>query len=138
MKSPSVETQFWDTSAVISLLAQERHTPQSLKAISEGKRFIAWSWMQIESYSAVVGRGIGAENTKRLKNLWNRFEFLTLDVPDYPTLEKLLQKHKLRSADIGHLFCLKQAKKLYPEITFVCFDDELTKAAELEGIRVFS
>ncbi len=132
------EFQFWDTSAVVALLVQERHTSLSLKAIDEGRRFWAWNWMQMESLSALVRRGISPENIKRLKALWPRFEYISLDVPDYRALEKVLHKHRLRSADAGHFYCLKQVKRLHPKITFVCFDDELNKAAQADGIRIFS
>ena len=75
---------------------------------------------------------------KSLRTLLEQFEFIDLEPNDYPALGKVIQKHKLRSADAGHLFCLKQAKKLRSSICFACFDEELTKAAEAEGIHVFS
>ena len=138
-KSPrSADYQFWDTSALVAVILQERHTPLSLKAREEGRRFLAWEWMQMEAYSALTRRKCGAWEFKSLKSLLEQFEFISLDSEDYPALGKIVHKHRLRSADAGHLYCLKQAKKLHASICFVCFDEELVKAAETEGIRVFS
>lgn len=109
-----------------------------MKARQEGLHFLAWNWMRIESYSALVRRRLGHDEFQMLRSILGLFDYVGIEAKEYPALTKSVQKHRLRSADIGHLFCLKQAKKLHPEITFVCFDDELTKAAEREGIRVFS
>jgi predicted nucleic acid-binding protein len=134
----SAEYQFWDTSALVALILQERHTALSLQAKEEGRRFLAWDWLKIEALAALARRKCGAVEFKSLRTLLEQFEFIGLEPSDYPALGKVIQKHKLRSADAGHLFCLRQAKKLRPSICFVCFDEELTKAAEAEGIHVFS
>lgn len=94
--------------------------------------------MQIESLSALVRRRLGPDEFQTLKGILSLFDYIAIEPKDYPGLSKIIQKHRLRSADGGHLFCLNQAKKLYPRITFVCCDDELSKASEAEGIPVFS
>lgn len=134
-KSPTV--QFWDTSALISILFKEKQTSTALKARDEGKRWLAWDWIRIEAYSALVRRGGKAQDLKYLQSILDQFEFLSIDPEEYPSLRKILDRHKLRSADAGHLHCLLKAEKLLSDLSFVCFDEELTKAARAEGVPVF-
>jgi hypothetical protein len=129
--------QYWDTSALISIVFQERHTSAALQARDEGRRWLAWTWIQIEAHSALARRGGRPADFKSLHAILEQFEFISFGTEEYPALRKLLDRHRLRSADAGHLFCLIKAKKLVPELQFVCFDDELTKAAKTEGIKVF-
>lgn len=129
--------QYWDTSALIGILFQESHTPAALKARNEGKRWLGWSWMQIEAHAAVARRGGRASDFKSLRLLLDQFEFLSFGSIEYPDLKKLLDRHRLRSADAGHLFCLLKAKKLVPGLSFVCFDAELNRAAAAEGAKLF-
>jgi hypothetical protein len=121
------------------LILEEVHTPIALKAHATGERYLAWGWIRIEIHSA-LGRQEGTpKDFAYLQTLLNNFEFLHLspNSNDHPSLLKLLKEHRLRSADAGHLFCLKQAKKIFPDLEFICFDKELIRAAEKEGIRIF-
>lgn len=129
--------QFWDTSALVSLLFQERHTAAALKARDNGKRWIAWDWLQVEVQAAVHRRHGDQEQLRSMKLILDQFQFYSVFPDDHQIICRLLEKHRLRAADAGHLFCLKQAKKMNPDIQFVCFDIALTKAAEVEGIAVF-
>jgi predicted nucleic acid-binding protein len=130
-------TQFWDTSALISLLIEERHSAIARKAMESGGLYLAWEWVRLEAYSALTRRGATIAEFKALANLLTLFQFLSLDAGDYPDIQTILQKHRLRTADAGHLFCLKKAKKFKPDVVFICFDDELAKAAGNEGMDVF-
>lgn len=123
---------------MVALIALEKHSTISLKARAEGTRFLAWNWMRIEAYSALTRRRLGQGDFRLLRSILDLFEYIAIDPLDFPALEKTIQKHRLRSADGGHLFCLKQAKKLDSKITFVCFDDELARASASEGIPVYS
>ncbi len=131
------EIQYWDTSALIGIVFQESHTPAALKARDEGKRWLGWDWMQIEAHAAVARRGGKSADFKSLRLLLDQFEFLSFGRGEYPDLMKILGKHRLRSAGAGHLFCLLKAKKLVRDLAFVCFDAELNRAAEAEGVRLF-
>lgn len=135
-RGPAV--QFWDTSALIGIILRESHTPKAIRARDEGKRWLAWAWIQIEAHAALVRNGGKPADFKSMQILLDQFEFLSFESEEFPLLKKVLDRHRLRSADAGHLFCLIKARKLIPDLTFVCFDNELTKAAEAEGIRVFS
>lgn len=133
-----MDLQFWDTSAIVALFAREGRSPDAVRIAEAGNRFWAWDWMQMESLSALLRRKMGADHIRRLRELWRRFEYVTVGTEHFPALEKVLQKHRLRSADAGHLLCLKWVHRLNPTIGFVCFDQELASAAEAEGIRVIS
>jgi predicted nucleic acid-binding protein len=137
LRSRSTEFQFWDTSALVPIILEEGHTPFSLRAKEQGKRFLAWEWLQIEAYTALARRKCGTAEFKSLYSLLGQFEFLSLDSAEYPALMKTIRKYGLRSADAGHFYCLKQAKKLHPLLCFVCCDEELVKAARTENIHVF-
>lgn len=128
--------QFWDTSALISLVLQEIHSPTAIKARDAGKRWMAWKWIEIEVYAALTRRKAKPLDFKSVQSLLEQFEFVSLGAGDFPFIKKLCDRHRLRSADAGHLFCLLRAKKLIPEISFVCFDDELSAAAAAEDIKV--
>jgi predicted nucleic acid-binding protein len=133
-----MELQFWDTSAVVALFAEESRSPDAMRIAKAGNRFWAWEWMQVESLSALIRRRMGADHIRRLQELWRRFEYVNVGTEHFPALGKMLRKYRLRSADAGHLLCLKWAHRLDPDIGFVCFDQELADAAKSEGIRVIS
>lgn len=130
--------QFWDTSALISVLLPEPATKVAQKAMGAGSLYMAWEWIQLEAYSALTRRRAAASEFKSLAEILESFQYLTLDSRDYLEIQALLKKHRLRTADAGHLFCLKKAKKFRPDVRFVCFDGELIRAAEIEKIKVFS
>jgi predicted nucleic acid-binding protein len=119
------------------LVLDEVHSAKSLKAMEAGKRFLAWDWIQVEAHAALFRRKAAPEEHKSMQTILGQFELLSFDSQEYPAIQKILRKHKLRAADAGHLHCLLNAKRLAPEVSFVCFDHELTKAAELEGMQLF-
>jgi predicted nucleic acid-binding protein len=131
-------TQFWDTSALVALIFQEPHSTTALRARNDARRYHAWEWIQLEAVSALRRRGATAAQKQTLRTLLTHFQYVVVDSSDTVAIGKLIEKHGLRAADAGHLFCLIQAKKLHSNVHFVCFDRELTAAAESEGIRVYS
>src|SRR5690606_10950656 len=100
---------------------------------------VSWDWMPVEVYSALCRRGAGPKHFALMRLYLADFEFVSL--PEDPVSRanffKLLERHRLRSADGGHLFALKFVRKTQGKLEFVCFDDELVRAAERDNIRVF-
>lgn len=137
-KAESHGAQFWDTSALVSLLFKERHSDSAGKAMEAGGLYMAWEWIQLEAYSALSRRGASPSEFKSLASLLSLFQFLSVDAGDYPDIQAILQKHRLRTADAGHLHCLKKARKVRPDLTFICFDEELVRAAGAEKIKLYS
>jgi predicted nucleic acid-binding protein len=133
-----MELQFWDTSAVVALFVQEGRSADATRIADAGNRFWAWDWMQMESMAALLRCRIETSRFRRLRELWGRFEYVSLGAEHFPALEKILRKHRLRSADAAHLLCLKWVHRLNPGIGFVCFDRELADAAASEGIRILT
>jgi predicted nucleic acid-binding protein len=129
--------QFWDTSAVIALISKDAFASAAVQAMNSAEEYWAWEWLQIEAESALRRRRSGSSEFKDLNTLLNQFQFLSLDSNDFPEIRAILDSHRLRSADAGHLFCLRKAHRLFPRIQFVCFDQELNQAARKEGIAVF-
>ena len=130
--------QFWDTSSLVALVFEEIHSPLSRKARDFGGRRLAWSWMQIEAYSALARRGGQVQAYDLLRFLLGQFEFISIGLEDHPSLERIMDKHRLKAADTGHLFCLMKSKVVAPDVSFVCCDNELSRAAHAEGVRIFS
>lgn len=129
--------QFWDTSALIPLLIEEKHSAKARTAMESGGLYLAWEWVRLETYSALIRRGATAPTFKSLSELLGLFQFMRVDAGDFPDLQGIFQKHRLRTADAGHLFCLKKARKFRPDVVFICFDEGLTNAAGKESIDVF-
>jgi predicted nucleic acid-binding protein len=129
--------QYWDTSALLCLILREFRSPVVLEAWKAAKTRFAWDWLQAETLGSLWRRTALHEHLRAADDHLRSFRWFQLQAGDYPDLMKVFETHRLRSADAGHLLCLKRAKKLFPDIEFVCFDDGLAAAAEREGVRVF-
>jgi len=129
---------YWDTSAVIALIFTEQHSAGAEIAKKATTQYYAWHWLHVEAHCAIDRRGGGTAAHAKLA-LWIA-DVKWLDVPsaDYPALLTLNQRHRLRSADAGHLYCFQRAAHVLPDLQLVSFDTELTTAARAENLRVFS
>lgn len=136
LKAPAA--QFWDSSALVSLVIKEKNSPAAKKALDSGTLMFAWDWIRLETHAALTRRGAAAPEFRSLTDLLALFQTLSIRTADFPDIQTLLSKHRLRTADGGHLYCLLKAKKLTANLTFVCFDDELVQAAVREGVKVFA
>jgi predicted nucleic acid-binding protein len=129
--------QFWDTSAFVSLFYEEPFTERAAAARGLAERRFAWDWLVLESWSAFVCRRSSERQRRARRSLLNRFAYLTLEPRHRTEMQRLIQRHRLRTADAGHLLCLKQARQLHRETVFVCCDTDLVAAARAERIRVW-
>jgi predicted nucleic acid-binding protein len=137
--------RFWDTSALVPLLASEAAS----KAASEFYRIdqeitVAWT-AGIECTSACVRKyrerrisddqlTLLLERLRTLSRSWN-FTEATLDLRI--SAERLVARHGLRSGDAIQLAsALAVASATGPEAELVCFDRRLALAATAEGLRV--
>jgi predicted nucleic acid-binding protein len=130
-------TQFWDTSAFVSLFYREPFTDRALAARDMAERWYAWDWLVLESWSAFARRGSSERQRRARRQLLRRFGYLTLDAEHHPAIQRQITRHRLRSADAGHLLCLKQVRQLHRDVVFVCCDAELIAAARAERIPVW-
>ncbi|HEY3170917.1 MAG TPA: PIN domain-containing protein [Thermoanaerobaculia bacterium] len=136
--------RFWDSSAILPLLMDER-TSSSVAAIYEvDARQIVWCLTEVETASAIARRereGREALDVDRarsmLRVLTDRWEEVTSVQSVRTRALRLLGTHSLRAADALQLaaalvFCDERTESL----PFVCLDDRLAEAARRERFPV--
>jgi predicted nucleic acid-binding protein len=133
--------QYWDSSAMLALMYQEPHTPVAIKAHEASQQSYSWAWLKMEVHGGLRRRGATPAQFGDFHRYLSVYTLVNIDpdpsANDYTAIRKILDTHKLRAADAGHLFCLLRIKRKHPDVTFVCFDKELVRAAKKEGVRVF-
>ncbi|MFP4283995.1 MAG: type II toxin-antitoxin system VapC family toxin [Desulfovermiculus sp.] len=130
---------YWDTSAILSVLCQDSHSPLALSwAEVEGIHLmstLAWA----ESCAVIARMHRQDVLSKQAKEyifdalrqgVWRRMNGL----PDWDISQKLGQKWSLRGADLWHLAAAKSLQQELPELMFLTFDEQLRLAAQGEGI----
>jgi predicted nucleic acid-binding protein len=137
--------KFWDTSAIIPLLADEPTREGLLAILEEDPQIVAWWGTTVEIASALARRE--RENlitaaeveaaltaTHRLADGWH--EILPSDAVRR-TAERLLRAHPLRAADSLQLAAALIAANHDPTtLALVCLDARVTVAARREGFKV--
>ncbi len=93
--------------------------------------------MRVEAGTGLLRRAAPAECFKNLDRHLRTFEWLTIGSQDHAAVCELNTRHRLRAADAGHLYCLKRAARVLPEIQLVGFDPELNSATQAEGLRLW-
>ena len=137
--------KFWDTSAIILLLAEEPAREGLLAVLDDDPQIVAWWGTSIEIASALARREreklIGAADFEAamaaihlLADGWH--EILPSDAVRR-TAERLLRAHPLRAADSLQLAAALIAADHDPTtLDLVCLDARLTSAARREGFKV--
>jgi uncharacterized protein len=137
--------KFWDSSALVPLLAFERHTQAVQALYSRDKEAVVWWGTPVECASAVArlqreqaltGRD-AAESFSRLDALAP--SWMQIDPSDEirESARRLLRVHPLRAADALQLAAAFVAAERRPStLEFVTLDDRLREAAEKEGFRI--
>jgi predicted nucleic acid-binding protein len=137
--------KFWDTSAIILLLAEEPAREGLLAVLDDDPQIVAWWGTSIEIASALARREreklIGAADFEAamaaihlLADGWH--EILPSDAVRR-TAERLLRAHPLRAADSLQLAAALIAADHDPTtLELVCLDARLTSAARREGFKV--
>jgi predicted nucleic acid-binding protein len=136
--------KFWDSSAILPLLLDER-TSASVAAVYENdERQIVWCLTEVEAVSALArrerqgGKPVDVERARTtLKILSERWEEVTSVESVRTRAIRLLGTHGLRAADALQLaaalvFCDERTESL----PFVCLDDRLAEAARKEMFPV--
>ena len=130
---------YWDTSAVLSVLFKDSHSDVAQKWVhEEGVHFI--STLAYAEACAVIARmrreGIFAD-------ILAQASFETLDEgpwrrlaawPEWIIVQSLSAKWPLRGADLWHLATAKSIQKELPELFLLTFNPRLQKAAQEEGL----
>jgi predicted nucleic acid-binding protein len=137
--------KFWDTSAIIPLLADEPSREGLLAILEDDPQVIAWWGTSVEIASALARREreqliTAAEAEAALSAARVLSEGWHEIVPSDAirrTAERLLRAHPLRAADSLQLAAALIAANHDPTtLELVCLDVRLTVAARREGFNV--
>ncbi len=137
--------RYWDASALVPLFVTEPDSPRVREWLSEDDGIVTWVWTRTEIVSAVERRAReGALSRSERRQVFGRFNALAArwdEVTDVLAVRSLadllLARHSLRAADAGQLgAALLIQNQFGGALPFVCLDERLSAAAELEGLRV--
>lgn len=137
--------RYWDASALVPLFLAERESRRVLEWLSEDDGVVTWVWTRTEVVSAIERRareGVFSRSERRLVlGRFNRHAARWDEVADMLAVrsraELLLARHPLRAADAGQLGAALLVRDQFGgALPFVCLDERLSAAAELEGLRV--
>jgi predicted nucleic acid-binding protein len=137
--------RFWDTSAIVPLLAEESGTAAATAEFARDPSMIVWWGTSVECVSAIARRerqgGLAAQDvvtaTRRLADVGASWQEIQPAVRLRQTAERLLRTQTLRAADALQLAAAIIAADDDPHsLAFVTFDDRLARAAEREGFPV--
>lgn len=131
---------YWDSSAVLSVLFQDEHSPVALKYVNHSGAVHLISSLALAETYAVISR---VRRERLLADLLIRATVETLEtgpwreirvMPVRSELWGLGARHPLRGADLWHLALVKTLAGELPELRVLTFDRHLLKAAGEEGL----
>ena len=137
--------RYWDASALVPLVVAESESGWARDRLAEDAQIVTWAWTRTEIVSAIERRTReGALTRLQRRNLLRDFDIFSNswdEVTDVLSVRVranlLLARHPLRAADAGQLAAaLLVQEQLSSPFTFVCLDQRLSMAAELEGLHV--
>ena len=136
--------KFWDTSAILPLLLEEKNSEAILGLLHADPDVIVWCLCEVEIESGISHRmreGFSREDEsgarsrlRLLSERWN--EVVSIDLVRRRAL-RLLRNHPLSAADSLQLAAALISCEERPEdLGFVCLDDRLSDAERREGFNV--
>ena len=137
--------RYWDASALVPLVVAEATSSLVRKWLAEDERIVTWVWTRTEIVSAIERRAReGSLLRKQRREVLGRFNTFASnwdEVTDILAVRSranaLLARHPLRAADAGQLAtALLVQEQLAGPLTFVCLDQRVSSAADVEGLRV--
>jgi len=136
--------KYWDSSAVLPLLLDEKQTPATRRVYEEDPAQTVWCLTDVEIGAALsrrVREGLTEDRVERVRDDWGVLArrwrpIASLDAVSSRAL-RLVRTHPLRAADALQLAAALVACGERPEaLPFVCLDDRLRDAARREGFAV--
>lgn len=137
--------RYWDASALVPLIVAETESDWARDRLAEDDRIVTWAWTRTEIVSAIERRTReGALTRLQRRNVLRNFDAFAThwdEVTDVLSVRSranlLLARHPLRAANAGQLAAaILVQEQLNSKLTFVCLDQRLSIAAELEGLHV--
>ena len=139
--------RYWDASALVPLIAAESDSERVRNWLAEDDHVVTWAWTRTEVTSAIerrtreglLSRRQRREVLDRLGSLASDWDEVTDVLAVRSRAEALLARHPLRATDAGHLgAALLVQEQLAGALTFVCRDQRLLSAADVEGLRILA
>jgi uncharacterized protein len=136
--------KFWDSSAILPLLLDERASASVAAVYEDDERQIVWCLTEVETVSALARRERQGSETSDAERARTTLRILSERWEEVSSVEsvrtraiRLLGTHGLRATDALQLaaalvFCDEQTESL----PFVCLDDRLSEAARKERFPV--
>jgi predicted nucleic acid-binding protein len=137
--------RFWDTSALVSLVAEEPRSAACRRLLKDKQGVVVWALTRTEMISAVWQRARSGDlTTTSLTRALTRIEAMSRQWDEISDLdlvreraERLLAQHPLRAADALQLAAALILTRDRPRgRDFVTADGGLAQAAAAEGFRV--
>jgi uncharacterized protein len=138
---------FWDTSALVPLLIEERTTPAMTAHLERDPDVIVWMLTGVELLSVLGRLGRSSSGLADLlpgirhdaMALFGRWATVSHVAGVRRRAERLVGVHALSAADAMQLGAALLAADDRPEtLDFVTLDKNLARAAQLEGFRVLT
>jgi len=136
--------RLWDSSALAALLVTEPDSPRRAAQLRDDPAIAVWWSTAVECESAIQRRqrdgSIDASGARLARECLVSLAASWHEVPPSPVLRtlaiRILRTHPLRAADALQLAAaLSLASALRRQIGFVCGDERLLHAAEIEGLH---
>ena len=137
--------RYWDASALVPLVVDETESDRVRGWLAEDGHIVTWAWTRTEIVSAIerrtreglLSRLQRREVLGRFDDLAGQWDEVTAMLAVRSRANSLLARHPLRAADAGQLGAALLVHEQSAEpLTFVCLDQRLSSAAELEGLRI--
>ena len=129
------------------LIVAEPDSERARGWLAEDDHIVTWVWTRTEITGAIerrtregrLSRRQRREVLDRLGALADRWDEVTEVLAVRARAEALLARHPLRAADAGQLgAALLVREQLAGALTFVCRDQRLLTAADVEGLRILA
>ncbi len=139
--------RYWDASALVPPVVAEAGTESAPTWLSEDDHIGTWVWTRTEITGAIERHtregSLSRQQRRDVLERFNAFADSWDEVTEVLAVRSranaLLARHPLRAADAGQLgAALLVQEHLVGPLTFVCLDQRLSSAAELESLRVTS
>lgn len=139
--------KFWDSSAIVPLLAEEAATSWVLGLYREDPLLFAWWGTDVECVSALARlERKGAMSSTAITDALGRLRALKSSWQEVQPGEavreiavRLLRVHDLRAADSLQLAAaIIASEHRPPSLEFVCLDERLMAAARREGFAILT
>lgn len=136
---------FWDSSAIVALIADEAQAPIAHQVLEADDQMAAWWGTSVECVAAVARQerdaGIGVERTAELLHRLDTLATQWYEVHPGRRVKtiarRLLRVHPLKAADALQLAAAVAVAEDEPgSIGFVSFDARLNEAAGREGFTL--